>query len=121
MSLFFFIRILILFCFVCVSVSRRSTSVQESPRWRSSGDSEAQLDTEEHADTAPALTSTPLKEGYVRLKNVFATWMLVSLKTADCLLLRMSVLNMFVMSPAPSHVSVQRQHREHKESLSDPR
>ncbi|KAM4521617.1 nesprin-2a isoform 3-T4 [Odontesthes bonariensis] len=55
--------------FSALSVSRRSTSVQESPRWRSSGDSEAQLDTEGHADIAPALTSTPLKEGYLRLMS----------------------------------------------------
>ncbi|KAM9703427.1 nesprin-2-like [Menidia menidia] len=55
--------------FSALSVSRRSASVRESPRWRSSGDSEVQLDTEEHADTAPALTSTPLKGGYLRLMS----------------------------------------------------
>lgn len=57
----------------CVSVSSRSLAVHESPRWRSQGDAETQslqLDSEGHTEAPPTLTSTPLKQGYVRFKNI---------------------------------------------------
>ncbi|TKS76359.1 Nesprin-2 KASH domain-containing protein 2 [Collichthys lucidus] len=59
---------------VCASSLASSTSmaVHESPRWRSQADAETQslqLDSEGHTKAAPALTSTPLKQGYLRLMS----------------------------------------------------
>ncbi|KAM6906809.1 nesprin-2a [Lycodopsis pacificus] len=50
-------------------VSSRSMTVHESPRWRSQGDTETQLDSEGHTEAPPTLTSTPLKQGYLRLMS----------------------------------------------------
>ncbi|KAF1376843.1 hypothetical protein PFLUV_G00215650 [Perca fluviatilis] len=49
-----------------------SMAVHESPIWRSQGDAETQslqLDSEGHAEVPPTLTSTPLKQGYLRLMS----------------------------------------------------
>ncbi|XP_037606336.1 nesprin-2-like isoform X2 [Sebastes umbrosus] len=46
-----------------------SRSMAESPRWRSQGDAGTQLDSEGHTEAPPALTSTPLKQGYLRLMS----------------------------------------------------
>uniref|UniRef100_A0A8C3AZ23 KASH domain-containing protein n=1 Tax=Cyclopterus lumpus TaxID=8103 RepID=A0A8C3AZ23_CYCLU len=51
--------------FSALSVSSRSMAGHESPRWPSQGDTETQLDPE----APPTLTSTPIKQGYVRFKN----------------------------------------------------
>lgn len=56
-----------------VSASSSSMAVHESPRWRSQADAETQslqLDSEGHTKAAPTLTSTPLKQGYVRFNNI---------------------------------------------------
>uniref|UniRef100_A0A3Q2WN97 KASH domain-containing protein n=1 Tax=Haplochromis burtoni TaxID=8153 RepID=A0A3Q2WN97_HAPBU len=50
--------------------SSRSVAVQDSPRWQALGDRETESDTEGHTEATPTLTSTPLKPGYVRFKNV---------------------------------------------------
>ncbi|XP_031717653.1 nesprin-2a isoform X2 [Anarrhichthys ocellatus] len=50
-------------------VSSRSMAVHECPRWRSQGDTETQLDSEGHTEAPPTLTSTPLKQGYLRLMS----------------------------------------------------
>ncbi|XP_035534355.1 nesprin-2 isoform X4 [Morone saxatilis] len=53
-------------------VSSRSMAVHESPRWRSQGDAETQslrLDSEGQTEAPPTLTSTPLKQGYLRLMS----------------------------------------------------
>ncbi|XP_044023969.1 nesprin-2 isoform X2 [Siniperca chuatsi] len=53
-------------------VSSRPMVVHESPRWRSQGDEETQslpLDSEGHTEAPPTLTSTPLKQGYLRLMS----------------------------------------------------
>lgn len=47
----------------CVSDSSRSGVRHESPRWRSAVDAQTQMDSEEATDV---LTSTPLKQSYVR-------------------------------------------------------
>lgn len=55
---------------VLLSVPSKSKVVDESPSWLSPGDTETepvQLDSEEHTEAAPTITSTPLKQGYVRL------------------------------------------------------
>uniref|UniRef100_UPI0037E98A37 nesprin-2a n=1 Tax=Semicossyphus pulcher TaxID=241346 RepID=UPI0037E98A37 len=52
--------------------SSRSLSALESPRWRSQGDADTQtlqLDSGCQTEAAPALTSTPLKPGYLRLMS----------------------------------------------------
>ncbi|XP_035851599.1 nesprin-2 [Sander lucioperca] len=49
-----------------------SMAVHESPIWRSQGDAETQslqLDSEGHTEAPPTLTSTPLKQGYLRLMS----------------------------------------------------
>ncbi|XP_029903714.1 nesprin-2a [Myripristis murdjan] len=58
--------------FSALSVSSRSMATHESPRWRSAGDPESeplQLDTEIPTEALPTLTSTPLKQGYLRLMS----------------------------------------------------
>ncbi|XP_068564553.1 nesprin-2a [Cebidichthys violaceus] len=50
-------------------VSSRSMAVHESPRWRSQEDTETRLDSEGHTEAPPTLTSTPLKQGYLRLMS----------------------------------------------------
>lgn len=53
-------------------VPNRSMAVHESPRWRTPGDPESdalQLDKQSHTEDLPALTSTPLKQGYLRLMS----------------------------------------------------
>ncbi|KAM9339272.1 nesprin-2a [Symphorus nematophorus] len=53
-------------------VSSRSLAVHESPGWRSQGDADThslQLDSEGHTEAPPTLTSTPLKQGYLRLMS----------------------------------------------------
>ncbi|XP_070706002.1 nesprin-2a [Pempheris klunzingeri] len=58
--------------FSALSVSSRSVAVHETPRWRSQADAETQslqLDSEGHAEAPPTLTSTPLKQGYLRLMS----------------------------------------------------
>ncbi|XP_071395747.1 LOW QUALITY PROTEIN: nesprin-2-like [Centroberyx affinis] len=51
-------------------VPSRSMAIHESPRWRTPGDPESeQLDTEGHTEAPPTLTSTPLKQGYLRLMS----------------------------------------------------
>ncbi|XP_068433248.1 nesprin-2a [Clinocottus analis] len=50
--------------FSALSASGRSMSGHESPTWRSQGDTETQLDSDE-----ALLTSTPLKKGYLRLMS----------------------------------------------------
>ncbi|XP_041832728.1 nesprin-2-like [Melanotaenia boesemani] len=55
--------------FSALSVSSRSMVAHESPRWQTPRDAEALLDAEEHTDTAPALTSTPIKQGYLHLMS----------------------------------------------------
>ncbi|XP_078030046.1 nesprin-2a isoform X4 [Epinephelus lanceolatus] len=58
--------------FSALSVSSRSLAVHDSPRWQSQGDPETQslqLDSEGHTQAPPTLTSTPLKQGYLRLMS----------------------------------------------------
>ncbi|KAL7388816.1 hypothetical protein ABVT39_021245 [Epinephelus coioides] len=53
-------------------VSSRSLAIHDSPRWQSQGDPETQslqLDSEGHTQAPPTLTSTPLKQGYLRLMS----------------------------------------------------
>ncbi|KAM9354719.1 nesprin-2a isoform 2-T2 [Pholidichthys leucotaenia] len=55
--------------FSALSVSSRSMSVHESPRWQSPEDTETQLNTAGQSETTPTLTSTPLKPGYLHLMS----------------------------------------------------
>ncbi|XP_054474146.1 nesprin-2-like [Anoplopoma fimbria] len=50
-------------------VSSRSMAVHDSPRWRSQGDTETQLESEGHTEAPPTLTSTPIKQGYLRVMS----------------------------------------------------
>ncbi|XP_028252465.1 nesprin-2a isoform X3 [Parambassis ranga] len=51
----------------CSLVSNKS--VRDSPRWRPPPDTETQHDTDGHAQAPATLTSTPLKQGYLRLMS----------------------------------------------------
>ncbi|XP_037837524.1 nesprin-2 isoform X2 [Kryptolebias marmoratus] len=51
--------------FSALSVSNRSLSLHDCPRWRPAGDAEDAEDME----TTPTLTSTPLKQGYLSLTS----------------------------------------------------
>uniref|UniRef100_A0AAZ1XTJ4 KASH domain-containing protein n=1 Tax=Oreochromis aureus TaxID=47969 RepID=A0AAZ1XTJ4_OREAU len=55
--------------FSALSASSRSVTVQDSPRWRALEDRETEFDTEGHTEATPALTSTPLKPGYLSLMS----------------------------------------------------
>nr|XP_040016362.1 nesprin-2 isoform X2 [Gasterosteus aculeatus aculeatus] len=55
--------------FSAPSVLSTSVAEHEPPRWRCQGDTEAQLDSDRPSEAPQALTSTPLKQGYLLLMS----------------------------------------------------
>lgn len=106
-----FIVVITFLIHICVSASSRSMFLQKSSLWASAVDGEVE------GEDTPKLTSTPRKQGFV-----CSTWKSLCFKVIfvrQCDKCDVLIVVRF-FSAARSHIWVQRQHREHQESLTDP-